>query len=523
MLGIARSMKRSQGPRSAAAIEIDSEGKASGRLDPGIGEIGLVLAVTLLGDWLRFRALGRDSLWFDEVFSTLQAHLPFWDLLLELLHRDVQPPLHHLLLRGVLTFGDSEAVLRFPSAFFGTLSIPLLYLLGRTWFSGSVGALAALLLAISPFHLWHSQDARMYSLLTFEGIASWYLFGRLLTVSRVSLWVGYLLASTAILYTHYYGALLLIPQTSVVILLRHRGEIDSSFSPRWLRAQAGLVLLFVPWLALTGRSIPFNLPRWIERLDPLTEVSRVLVALTSDYRGHHWEAIGLQQIPRAVVWLQRALILGLAIIGLVRDDGGNWRTPRAALRERRILLCLGYFAAPIVMMLSISLLRPLLVNRHLLMIAPPFFLLVALGLSRVLPRRITVAEVALLALLVVLGVIAGRSTPRTADYRGAAAVIAGEATPGDVLLVYHEHPRLILKYYLRSREPQLRWCPQSLRDASLEATQGCLDGVRRVWVVSGEESGKSRQADLQAALETEFKPVRSESLVRARVFLYERR
>ncbi len=518
---MASPMEGREGPESIPAKVVGLETRGGSLVRRGIGEIGFVMAVTLVGGWLRFRALGRDSLWFDEVMSALQAQLPFWDLLRSV-RRSVHPPLYYLLLHGTLTLGDSEVVLRIPSALFGTLSIPALYLLGRAWFSWSVGALAALLLAISPFHLWHSQDAKMYSLLTFEGIASWYLFARLLAVSRVSLWVGYVLASEAILYTHYYGLLLLLPQTGVVVLLRYRGEIDASFTARWLRAQAGLALLFVPWLLVAGPSIEFERLRWIEKLPPLSQVGLALVGLTGGYRVHYWEAIGLPQVSRAIVWLQGALILGLAIIGLVQDNGGNWRNPRAALRERPVLLCLGYFVAPIVMVLSISLLRPLLVPRHLLMTAPAFFLLVALGLSRLLPKRTIIPGAALLVLLLVPGTVARLSTPRTPDHRGVAALIAGEATPGDVLLVYEEHPRRLLEYYLRTRESEFKWCPRSLRDTSLEATRRCLDGVRRVWLVSGEEAGGEKHTDVQAALETQFKSVRSEGLFRARVSLYER-
>ena len=58
------------------------------------------------------------------------------------------------------------------------------------------------------------------------------------------------------------------------------------------------------------------------------------------------------------------MILGLAIIGLIQDDGGHWRNLSVAFWERPILLSLGYFIAPIALMLAISLLQSLLVTRH---------------------------------------------------------------------------------------------------------------------------------------------------------------
>jgi hypothetical protein len=53
--------------RHTPAKVIGSETGDGSQADRGVGEIGFVVAVTLLGGWLRLRALGRDSLGFDEV------------------------------------------------------------------------------------------------------------------------------------------------------------------------------------------------------------------------------------------------------------------------------------------------------------------------------------------------------------------------------------------------------------------------------------------------------------------------
>lgn len=434
---------------------------------------------------------------------------------------DVHPPLYHLLLRGALAFGDSEAALRFPSALFGTLSIPALYLLGRAWFSGSVGALAALLLALSSGHIWHSRDARMYSLLTLEGILSWYFFGTLLEVRSRAKWIGYVLSSGAILYTHYYGVLLLLPQTAVVFLLNRHREIGRSFCACWLMVQGSLALLVLPWFHFAAATIHFGQLRWIERYHPLAQAVGGLVRLSTGYPGIAHDALVLRR-PVAVLALCAALIVaGVAVVGIVQDENSRARSLRTVLRERPILLCLGYLAAPIAMMLAISLYRPLVAPRYMLMTAPPFLLLVAIGLSRLVSRR-TIDATAMIVVLLAPGLLASLLTPRGPDHRGAASLIAGAAVPGDALLVYGEHPRRLLEHYLRTREQGIIWCPRSPREASVETVQRCLDGARRVWVVSDEQLQSSEQAKGATPLATRFKSVRSESLFRARVTLYER-
>jgi len=476
---------------------------------PAIAEAGLVLIVTIVGGWLRLQNLGRDSLWIDEAASFLQACLPLWELL-QTVARNVHPPLYYLLLHGVLTFGDSEAVLRWPSALFGTLSIPLLYLLGRAWFSGAVGILAAFLLAISPAHLWHSQDAKMYTLLTLEGLLSWHLFAQLLEVPRRSIWVGYLLVSEAILFTHYYGALLLFPQTGLVALLRHRGEVESSFWSRWLVVQTALALMFVPWIVYVNPSIPLiKGTDWIGeamRLHPLWLAKR-LANFSAGNAKHMW----LLGLP----------VLAVALAGLLRDESRKWRTPQVAFRERGILLCLGYFAAPIAIMVAISLVRPLLVSRHMLMTAPAFFLLVAVGLSRLLPDRLFVRGAAVLAMLVLPGLIHRLSTPRTADHRGAAGLILANATAGDLVLFSPPEGGKAFEYYVRGRELRFRMCPRLLPRSSLEEFQGCLSDARRVWVVFSRSSSRLRKPTFMAPLAGQFRMIRTEELFRIRVALYD--
>lgn len=470
-------------------------------------EMGLVLLLTIMGGWLRFQGLGRDSLWLDEAASFLQARLPFWQLL-QRVARNVHPPLYYLLLHGVLTFGDSEAVLRWPSALFGTLSIPLLYLLGRAWFSGSVGVVAALLLTLSPVHIWHSQDAKMYTLLTFEGILGWYVFGRLLEGPRRSIWVGYLLVSEAILFTHYYGALFLLPQTGLVALLRHRGEVERSFWWRWLGVQVGLALFLILWLAFAWPTLRLEPVEWIaeEGRHSLVRLAEGLLGFSAGYAPYKW----LLGLP----------VLALALTALLRDERRGWRTLGAALREGAILRCLAYFAVPIVIMVAISLVRPLMVSRHMLMTAPGYFLLVAVGLSRLLRNRLLTLGAAGLVLFLLPGVIHHVSKPRTPDHRGAATMILANATAGDLVLLSPPERSRILQYYVRGPKPTFRMCLGLSSDASPEKVQRCLRDARRVWVVFSRTPSRLRDPTFLASLAEQFRIIRTEELFRISIALY---
>jgi len=75
-------------------------------------------------------------------------------------------------------FGFSEPVARVPSLLVGILSIPLLYLVGKRFFSKQVGLLAAALLALAPETIIWMGRARMYSLQTLLVLLALYYLGR---------------------------------------------------------------------------------------------------------------------------------------------------------------------------------------------------------------------------------------------------------------------------------------------------------------------------------------------------------
>lgn len=124
-------------------------------------------AILLLGAALRLCALGQESLWADEYHSLLNATQPNCRAVcLSAWNQGVQAPYFLILHDFIRVAGQSDLALRLPSAVFGVLAIGVMYLLGRGLFSGKIAPalLAAAILAISPMHVWYSQEARPYAL-----------------------------------------------------------------------------------------------------------------------------------------------------------------------------------------------------------------------------------------------------------------------------------------------------------------------------------------------------------------------
>lgn len=122
----------------------------------------LILAVGLV---LRFLALGQQSFWYDEAHSVGMALGGSEGSLLETV-TNTHGPLYLVLLKGWMSIlGESEAAVRSLSAVLGSLGLLLTYKVGIRFLGRPAALVAVALLAISPFHLWYSQEARNYALL----------------------------------------------------------------------------------------------------------------------------------------------------------------------------------------------------------------------------------------------------------------------------------------------------------------------------------------------------------------------
>jgi 4-amino-4-deoxy-L-arabinose transferase-like glycosyltransferase len=199
--------------------------------------LGVIIVV---GATLRLYSLDFQSLWQDE---GLQFYVATQNSFSELLHqtRSFHPPLSFIINHVFLLMGESDFFLRLPSALFGIASLPLLYILGRDLTSSREAVLAVFVLAISPFHIWYSQDARMYSQLLFLSLLSTVLLMQALSRGKVRWWVYYILVSAAGMYTHVFMALALTAQFLWLFLYHRRHLLPI------VATGVAVAVLFLPW------------------------------------------------------------------------------------------------------------------------------------------------------------------------------------------------------------------------------------------------------------------------------------
>ncbi len=215
-----------------------------------------IIILVLVGFALRLYRIEAASFRGDEAFTVLNwVRQPLADTLSgPIPTSDPQPPLAYALFRGWgLLFGDGEFAMRLLPALFNLIGIPALYALGCRIGGSRLGLLAALLWAIHPFQIWHSQDARNYAIWAALSALSLWLALRAIEKQRRVDWILYVGAAVLAAYTYYLELFILAAlNLYVAYLVFVQRQPTRRLLYSWAIAQLSIGLLLAPWF-LQGR------------------------------------------------------------------------------------------------------------------------------------------------------------------------------------------------------------------------------------------------------------------------------
>jgi 4-amino-4-deoxy-L-arabinose transferase-like glycosyltransferase len=325
----------------------------------------------LLAFALRCIALDYQELRGDEAFGYFFSLPKLGDIVARTLELSEPHPvasywLQHLWLEVA---GHSEFALRFLGVCWSVAAVALMLpLASHLSLPRSTGIIAAALMAISPYVIWHAQDARMYSMSLCLTLASTLLalrWWKSTTRSR-QLWsaLAYLLVTWLALHTHYFALYVVVAQQIAI-----SGWAIASREWRKLVAWWGtgllLLLLWSPWLLLTWpilRDYGGNgdSPHLVDAM--LRALSVYVVGETASPSIQPWWA---------------ALALAAVALGLLALWQREGKTGRGAA-----WFLLIYAFVPLIATWLSALNRPIFNERYLVAALPPVYLLMACAISR---------------------------------------------------------------------------------------------------------------------------------------------
>ena len=215
----------------------------------GRRETAALAAIVAIGAAVRFTGLGEQSYWLDESFTVLTIDHDLGGMLDAVADNESSPPLYYVLAwLWSQAFGVDEAGLRSLSALLGTLTVPAAFLAARRLISRPAALATALLVAVNPFLVWYSQEARAYALAILLATVSVHLAARAAEEGDARSLGGWALAAAGAVASHYF-ALFLVAAEAVWLL---RAPASARRARVAIAAVAAVCVALVP-LALAQR------------------------------------------------------------------------------------------------------------------------------------------------------------------------------------------------------------------------------------------------------------------------------
>ena len=359
----------------------------------GVGAIGqncgmkqvwqgwLLGGILLLGLWLRFWNLDAKPIWLDEVITALFSSgrsydavplgtvLPLSALDQVFTHQpthcaniveavstqSVHPPLFFCWMHSWLSWVSGLPQswlwkLRAFSALLGVVAIAALYQLNRVLFSRSAALVGAALMAVSPFAVYLSQEARHYTLPIVLVILALLGLYQILTdlhqqQRRPALWLGWIAVNSIGFYVHYFFLLSFAAQVATLLVCAQNSKLkitpSESLREQNSKLKISLAAADLLSIALAITAVCLTYLPWLPTL--LAHLSRP----ETDWlqrNGSGWsQAIApLYQLP--ISWILMVISLPVErqpewleiLSGLIMISFTGWLLWRVAGRLRRL-------------------------------------------------------------------------------------------------------------------------------------------------------------------------------------------
>lgn len=331
----------------------------------------LIVLLLSIGGAARFLELDFQSPWLDEV-HTLNEVAPTLSVkeILNLIEvTEPAPPLYFVVTHYLVKiFGYSTFVIRAFSAILGILGILAIYLLGTEVFNKKVGILAATLLLFNHFHIYYSQEARMYSLLFLSATMSFYLFSKFVKDPCLKFALLYSLGVTLLIYSQFFGFFVLASQCVLLFFYFFSSNkiIRIALFKYSLIAGIITIILYIPAYRFLFAAMERS-QFWIQK-----PTIHTMIEIFRDFFG------GSNSIVAFVILMTLLAFYKLfASKGQISSIFANLDFKKSSF----LLLCV-WFVVTVAIPLTLSYIRlPMIVNRYLICVLPVFLLSSAVGLA----------------------------------------------------------------------------------------------------------------------------------------------
>ncbi|MBN2734044.1 MAG: glycosyltransferase family 39 protein [Methanomicrobiaceae archaeon] len=390
----------------------------------------MLILLVIAGFALRFYNLGFNSIWLDEgstLYFARNSLSGIWDATAQ---GEFNPPLFHWLEHFMLAFGDSEFVLRFLPALFGSLTIPVIYLIGREVCGRCGGIIAAALMTFSTFHIFYSQDARAYTTMLFFFSIAVFFYLLALKSDNFKYWVLFGVFCALSFWTHFYVFV------AVGILILHALIVKRKTIIQDVKTLMPVLAGLLSFIIVALPIIYVTIGLFYKR----TSASPT------------WGLSGFDVFTGTIVMISGSQIYLTVIFSILAIAGIIFLYINEEKRDYAYLIILS-LVLPFIVSIILSSMIPMS-PRYLIYILPFYFVAIAAAFGFV-PRDIDYRKVAAvtMALLFVVSIpyLSGYYTNYSKnDWRGFSQQLASLTSEGDYVVVMPGYMAQPLDYYYDS-------------------------------------------------------------------------
>jgi uncharacterized membrane protein len=390
---------------------------------------------------MRLVALGQ-SLWLDEAIGALAVRdFSYSGIINEFLKFDNHPPLYYLDLKFWASFfGYSDISLRLPSVIYGVLTVYTTFLIAKKLSSKKnigLATFSALLLAASPFHIYYSQEARMYSLAAFLASLAIYSYLFLIDEAKQRNYFGlFSFSITALLFTDYVPVFLL-PVFWIYAFLKKKHRL---WWGKYLLAHVPLVIFGALWSKMfliqaeKGRWLMTTLPAWKQigggatfKQAALVWMKFILGRISFQDKIFYYSLVAIASVPFLFVLLKSLRSLkNIKIVWL-------WLV---------LPLLLGFIS---------SFWAPFFIYFRFLYVVPAFYLLVAYGVLKTKSFKLKVLLAVCLLIVNVVGwiICVGQPHQQREQWRQATEFVESRIADDEVVVFGYPEPFAPYRWYTK--------------------------------------------------------------------------
>lgn len=352
------------------------------KIVPFIKENKWLLLILTLATFLRFYKLDFQSVWLDEIHTINESNPSnsFSDIYKILLIAEPHPPLYFYIIYILFNiFGYSVIVLKSFSAIIGIAGVLSIYFLGKEIGNKSIGLIASLFTAINQFHIYYSQEGRMYSLLFFTTTVSFYFLLKFIKRPTYKHAIAHGFFAALMIYSHFFALFALFAQYIVFlcILFKKNKNLKKRFFKLCFISGLTTLIFYIPSLNLFIESTK-RTSIWIQMPE-----NDIYIQIFKEFFGNY-----------QVNYITFGLIIIVYLITFFLYRKNFFQEENYTLK---LLILLSWIIIVLIVPFVLSYINlPMIVSRYYINILPAIIILIAFGVDLIKNYKIKIGLIVLI-------------------------------------------------------------------------------------------------------------------------------